>query len=145
MKPPVLRSALHSAMDRPLSQPWWRLKVWQRLLLGVATVILLIVAGVLLLGPAQRSVSIPATSLTIATTERGVYHDVIPLTGEVVPHDTVDLDALEGGRIERVLVQAGDTVTIPEGTWHNARNICSEDAVLSISYSSPDRISIGEE
>jgi quercetin dioxygenase-like cupin family protein/type 1 glutamine amidotransferase len=42
-------------------------------------------------------------------------------------------------------MQAGDTVTIPEGTWHNARNIGSEDAVLSISYSSPDRISIGEE
>jgi HlyD family secretion protein len=111
VKPPVLRAALHSAMDRPLSQPWWRLKVWQRLLLGTATVILLTAAGVLLLGPAQRSVSIPTVSLTIATTERGVYHDVIPLTGEVVPHDTVDLDALEGGRVERVLVQAGDTVT----------------------------------
>jgi HlyD family secretion protein len=111
VKPPVLRAALHSAMDRPLAQPWWRLKVWQQLLLGAAAVILLILAGVLLLGPAQRSVSIPTVSLTLATTQRGVYHDVIPLTGEVVPHDTVDLDALEGGRVERVLVQAGDTVT----------------------------------
>jgi quercetin dioxygenase-like cupin family protein/type 1 glutamine amidotransferase len=42
-------------------------------------------------------------------------------------------------------MRAGDTVTIPEGTWHNARNIGTEDAVLSISYSSPDRISIGEQ
>ncbi|HTC45548.1 MAG TPA: efflux RND transporter periplasmic adaptor subunit [Steroidobacteraceae bacterium] len=102
---------LHSAMDRPLSQPWWRLKLWQQLLLGVTAVVLLIGAGVLLLGPAQRSVSIPAASLTIAATVHGVYHDIIPLTGEVVPHDTVYLDAVEGGRIEHILVQAGDSVT----------------------------------
>jgi quercetin dioxygenase-like cupin family protein/type 1 glutamine amidotransferase len=41
-------------------------------------------------------------------------------------------------------MQAGDTVTIPEGTAHNARNIGTQDAVLLISFSSPDRISIGE-
>jgi HlyD family secretion protein len=98
-------------MDRPRSQPWWRLKLWQQLLLGVTALMLLIGAGVLLLGPAQRSVSIPAANLSIAAVERGVYHDIIPLTGEVVPHDTIFLDAVEGGRIEHLLVQAGDTVT----------------------------------
>jgi HlyD family secretion protein len=98
-------------MDRPLSQPWWRLKLWQQWLLGLTAVVLLVGAGVLLLGPAQRSVNIPAGSLTIGTTVRGVYHDIIPLTGEVVPHDTVYLDAVEGGRIEHILVQAGDSVT----------------------------------
>jgi mannose-6-phosphate isomerase-like protein (cupin superfamily) len=41
-------------------------------------------------------------------------------------------------------MRAGDTVTIPEGTLHNARNIGTEDAVLQISYSSADRIAIGE-
>ncbi len=41
-------------------------------------------------------------------------------------------------------MQAGDTVTIPENTPHNARNIGTDDALLSIAYSSPDRISIGE-
>ena len=41
-------------------------------------------------------------------------------------------------------MQAGDTVTIPEGTLHSARNIGTQDAVLLISFSSPDRISIGE-
>ncbi len=107
----VKSSALHSVMDRPLSQPWWRLKLWQQLLLGLTALILLIVTGLLLLGPAQRSVSIPAGSLTIAAVERGVYHDIIPITGEVVPHDTVFLDAVEGGRIEHLLVQAGDRVT----------------------------------
>jgi len=38
----------------------------------------------------------------------------------------------------------GDTVTIPEGVLHNARNIGTDDAVLSIAYNSPDRVAIGE-
>ena len=104
-------AVVHSAMDRPLSQPWWHLKLWQRLLLGAVALILMMAAGLLLLGPAQRSVSIPIGGLTIAAAEPGVYHDIIPLTGEVVPHDTVYLDAVEGGRIEHILVQAGDSVT----------------------------------
>jgi HlyD family secretion protein len=111
VKSPPAAAVLHSAMDRPLSRPWWHLKLWQQLLSGVVAVILVILAGVLLLGPAQRSVSIPVASLSIAAVARGVYHDIIPLTGEVVPHDTVYLDAVEGGRIEHILVQAGDSVT----------------------------------
>lgn len=60
------------------------------------------------------------------------------------------LHVLQGHIMNRVgdkqfEMKAGDTVTIPEGTLHNARNIGTEDAVLSISYSSPDRISIGEQ
>jgi mannose-6-phosphate isomerase-like protein (cupin superfamily)/type 1 glutamine amidotransferase len=59
------------------------------------------------------------------------------------------LHVLQGHIMNRVgdkeyEMSAGDTVTIPEGTLHNARNIGKEDAVLSISYNSPDRIAIGE-
>lgn len=41
-------------------------------------------------------------------------------------------------------MRAGDTVTIPEGTLHNARNIGTEDAILEVSFSSADRVAIGE-
>jgi len=59
------------------------------------------------------------------------------------------LHVLQGQIMNRVgdkeyEMHAGDTVTIPEGMPHNARNISKEDAVLSISYNSPDRIAIGE-
>jgi quercetin dioxygenase-like cupin family protein/type 1 glutamine amidotransferase len=43
-----------------------------------------------------------------------------------------------------VEMHEGDTVTIPAGVHHNARNIGTEDAVLSLSYSSADRQTIGE-
>ncbi|MBA3896700.1 MAG: cupin domain-containing protein [Sphingomonadaceae bacterium] len=41
-------------------------------------------------------------------------------------------------------MKAGDTVVIPEGIVHNAHNIGTEDAVLSIAYNSADRVAIGE-
>jgi HlyD family secretion protein len=52
-----------------------------------------------------------ADAVTIATVQRAVFHDFVPLRGRVVPRDIVYLDAQEGGRVERVLVEAGDTVT----------------------------------
>ncbi len=41
-------------------------------------------------------------------------------------------------------MRAGDTVVIPEGILHNARNIGTEDAVLAVSFNSADRVAIGE-
>jgi quercetin dioxygenase-like cupin family protein len=41
-------------------------------------------------------------------------------------------------------MQVGDTVSIPAGVHHNAKNIGTEEAVLSISFSSADRQVIGE-
>jgi quercetin dioxygenase-like cupin family protein/type 1 glutamine amidotransferase len=41
-------------------------------------------------------------------------------------------------------MSAGDTVSIPLGVHHNARNIGTEDAVLAISFSSAHREVIGE-
>jgi HlyD family secretion protein len=49
-------------------------------------------------------------SLTIATVIRGTYHDFIPLRARVVPRETIYLDAIEGGRVEQVMVEAGDMV-----------------------------------
>jgi mannose-6-phosphate isomerase-like protein (cupin superfamily) len=43
-----------------------------------------------------------------------------------------------------VEMQAGDTVTIPAGVRHNAKNIGTEDAILAISYSSANREVVGE-
>ncbi len=43
-----------------------------------------------------------------------------------------------------VEMSAGDTVSIPTGVRHNARNIGTVDAVLDISFSSADRKVVGE-
>ena len=38
----------------------------------------------------------------------------------------------------------GDTITIPQGVWHHARNTGETDAHLLIAFSSADRKTVGE-
>ena len=45
---------------------------------------------------------------------------------------------------EYVEMKAGDTISIPTGRIHNARNIGAEEAEFVISFSSADRQVIGE-
>ena len=82
-------------------------------MIGAAVVGGLAALGVLLFASrslAVRSVRVPAATVTIDEVQRGVYHDFIPLNGKVTPHDTIDLDALEGGQVEKVMARAGDVV-----------------------------------
>jgi len=97
-----------SGMDTPLPQRKWRKRAWT---IGLTLlVILAIVLGARTLRTG-RTVRMAANAVTIGTVERAVFRDFVPLRGRVVPRDIVYLDAQEGGRVERVLVEAGDTVT----------------------------------
>jgi HlyD family secretion protein len=49
--------------------------------------------------------------VTISTVERGRFEDFIPIRGTVTPLRTVYLDAIDGGRVERVLAEEGSLVT----------------------------------
>ena len=51
-----------------------------------------------------------AETLSIDTVRRGVFHDFTTLQGRIAPRETVYLDALEGGQVDKLLVQAGDRV-----------------------------------
>jgi HlyD family secretion protein len=61
-------------------------------------------------GTAARSVRRDAAALTFASVEQGTYRDVLELRCTVVPREVIYLDAVEGGRVERVLAQLGDQV-----------------------------------
>lgn len=98
-------------MDRPITQTWWRRKTWVHGAVAAATLLLVVAGARIFFGNAQRSVRMAISTVTIGNVEQGVFHDFIPLRGKVVPLDTVYLDALEGGRVERVLAQAGDMVS----------------------------------
>lgn len=87
-----------------------------------------------------------STTLTVGMATIGV--------GKAAPvhrHPNCDevLHVVQGHIMQRVgdkefEMNAGDTATIPEGTLHGSRNIGAEDAVLWLSYNTPDRISLGE-
>lgn len=97
-----------SGMDTPLPQRKWRKWGWVLGLTVFSVVLIVLAARTLRTG---RTVRMAANAVTIGTVERAVFRDFVPLRGRVVPRDIVYLDAQEGGRVERVLVEAGDMVT----------------------------------
>ena len=69
-----------------------------------------------------RSLSVNSQRITASPVTTGTYEDFIPLRGRLVPRSTVFLDAIEGGRVEEILVedgaivQAGDPIAVLSNT-----------------------------
>jgi HlyD family secretion protein len=57
-----------------------------------------------------RSLSVDSQRITVSRVTTGTFEDFIPLRGRLIPRSTVYLDAIEGGRVERVLVEDGAMV-----------------------------------
>ena len=84
---------------------------------GVSVIVWL--AGMLMGG---RSLSVNAQRIVASEVTTGTFEDFIPLRGRLVPLSTVYLDAIEGGRVESVLVEdgaqveAGDMIAVLSNT-----------------------------
>ena len=69
-----------------------------------------------------RSLSVNAQRIVVSPVTVATFEDFIPLRGRLVPRSTVYLDAIEGGRVERVLVEdgaivkAGDSIALLSNT-----------------------------
>ncbi|MDH5303885.1 MAG: efflux RND transporter periplasmic adaptor subunit, partial [Gammaproteobacteria bacterium] len=61
-----------------------------------------------------RSLTVNAQRIVVSTATVGIFEDFVPLRGRLVPSSTVYLDAIEGGRVERVLVEDGAVVAAGE-------------------------------
>ena len=95
-------------MDRAITLPWWRQRRLQLAAGALALVGALLLVAALLDG--ERHLRMDRIQLGIATVTRGTFTDFIPLRARVVPRETIYLDAIEGGRVERVMVEPGDLV-----------------------------------
>lgn len=73
---------------------------------------LVVVAAIIfyLMAPSANSQTVAADRVTISTVERGRFDDFLPLRARVTPLVSVYLDAIEGGRVEQVLVEDGAMV-----------------------------------
>ena len=59
-----------------------------------------------------RSLSVNSQRVTVSDVTTGTFEDFIPLRGRLVPRSTVFLDAIEGGRVEEILVEDGVMVEV---------------------------------
>src|SRR5688500_3137413 len=101
------RQASGGAMDREVAPSGLSRRV--KIAIGAA---LALVAALLFywFAPTANSQSVAADRLTVSTVERGRFDDFLPLRARVTPLVTVFLDAVEGGRVEQVLVEDGAMV-----------------------------------
>jgi HlyD family secretion protein len=82
-----------------------------RVKIGLGAALLLIAASLFyFLAPGANSQNVPVDRLTISTVSQGRFDDFLPLRARVEPSLTVYLDAVEGGRVERILVEDGARV-----------------------------------
>jgi HlyD family secretion protein len=94
-----------AGMDRKISPQRNPLKRAILLLIGFSVVALLVYW--LLNVPSGKALSVVTERIAISTVQSGIFEDFIPIRGRVTPAKTVYLDAVEGGRVERILVEDG--------------------------------------
>lgn len=99
-----------SMMDRPIPLPWWKTRQAKRAWIIGGSILILLVAGLLLFTGLDGALRVARSDVTVSPVRRGLFRDFVPLRGTVEPRDTIYLDALAGGQVAELLVQAGDEV-----------------------------------
>ena len=63
-----------------------------------------------LFGDSHSKLNINSERISISTVWKGSFQEFIPVQGTVLPLKTIYLDAVDGGRVEKVFVEAGTLV-----------------------------------
>jgi HlyD family secretion protein len=95
------------AMDRVVEVKGLPKRV--KIAIGVALALLAAIVFYMM-APSGSAQTVAADRVTISTVTKGRFDDFLPLRARVTPLVTVFLDAVEGGRVEQVLVEDGAMV-----------------------------------
>ncbi|RIA44541.1 HlyD family secretion protein [Hephaestia caeni] len=107
-KEDVVPPASGSGMDRVVAKKG----LPTRLKIAAGAVVVVVLAAIFYwLAPRAGTQNVAADHVTISPVAKGTFDDFIPLRARVTPLVTVYLDAVEGGRVEEVLVEDGTSVT----------------------------------
>lgn len=95
-------------MDRKIKKKKWPPKR----IAGLAAVVIFIgvVIYVFLFKFSKSTLNVKKERITVSTVTKGPFQEFIPVIGNVLPIDTVFIDADEGGRVENIFVRAGTIV-----------------------------------
>jgi HlyD family secretion protein len=74
---------------------------------GIVTGAVILVGIIFFAADTSTSFTLDGQRIRTATVTTGMYEDYIPLRASVEPEKTVYLDAIEGGRVEAILVEEG--------------------------------------
>lgn len=97
-------------MDKPRQINFWQ--KWRRAISAVILIAVIAALWVMAAPTSERTLRVNKNELIIASVQQGIFEDVIPLRGEVMPLRTLYLDAIEGGRVENIHLEDGATVEV---------------------------------
>lgn len=92
-------------MDKPIQKKRWTTR--NILLISAGALFTGFVLYNVVLGDTRSTLNVERDKITISNVERGVFQEFIPVTGTVQPQRTIYLDAVEGGRVEKIFAEAG--------------------------------------
>ncbi|HLP49088.1 MAG TPA: efflux transporter periplasmic adaptor subunit, partial [Candidatus Kapabacteria bacterium] len=95
-------------MDKLIEKKKWPPK---RIILYSSIGLFVLVMGYLLIFQVGgSSLNVEKERLTISTVTNGPFQEFIPIIGNVLPHKTIYLDAVIGGSVEKIYLEAGAQV-----------------------------------
>ncbi len=95
-------------MDRKIEKKRWTPKKIAYIAGGAVLVVF--VGYNLIFGNLNSKLNVKSERITISRVEKGQFQEFIPVTGTIIPIGTYFLDAVEGGRVETVYLEAGSFV-----------------------------------
>lgn len=105
----VTKAVSGSGMDRKVTANASPMKKW----LGLTMIILIVAFAAYMIASKStgKVLSVDNNRIVVSKVTSGVFEDFIPIRGRVTPAKTVYLDAIEGGRVEKILVEDGASLT----------------------------------
>ena len=97
-----------SGMDRKVTNTSKPLKKWFTVLF--IAICVTVIAYSVVTKPSGKALTVDSNKIVISSVTTGVFEDFIPIRARVTPAKTVFLDAVEGGRVEKILVEDGTTL-----------------------------------
>ena len=77
---------------------------------SVVSVLVLLVGYQMVFGDKSSKLNVDTEKISIETVTRDFYKDYISVIGTVEPIETIFLDAIEGGRVEKICIDEGNIV-----------------------------------
>jgi len=95
-------------MDRIIKKKKWTPK--KIVGLSIAAIFVIFVLYSLIFGDKSSKLNVETEKIIVSPVTRGPFQEFIAVTGTVIPIKTIYLDATEGGRVEKIYLEAGSYV-----------------------------------
>jgi HlyD family secretion protein len=97
-------------MDKRIEKKKWPAK--RIIKYCIISILFLAVGNFLIFNTGGSKLNVKAERITVSMVKNGTFQEFIPIIGNLLPHETRYLDAVLGGQVEEIYLEAGSQVKI---------------------------------